>query len=69
MSLKLNLIQDRYLFLGYGLKSWVTSSDLTSDEFSVQLEPLIKGLLQKNRYYDYEINNRYILTPKGIFVT
>ena len=23
---------------------------------------------RKNRYYDYEINDRYILTPKGIFV-
>ena len=69
MSLKLYLAQHRSIFLGYGLKSWVTSSDLTSDEFSVQLEPLIKGLLQeKNRYYNYEINDRYILTPKGIFV-
>ena len=34
-------------YLGYGLKSWVTSTDLTSDEFSVQLEPLIKGWLQQ----------------------
>ena len=36
--------------LGYGLKAWVTSSDLTSDEFSVQLDPLIKGSLQNYKY-------------------